>query len=66
MWSRLDKKVSNGSIILMHSGTEHTADSLDLIINNIKKEGYEIVPVSELIYKGSYMIDSTGTQHKTD
>ena len=66
MWNRLDKKLSNGSIILMHNGTEHTADSLDMIINNIKQEGYEIVPISELIYKDSYTIDNAGTQHRTE
>ena len=34
MWERLDSKLKSGDIILMHNGTEHTADSLELIINN--------------------------------
>ena len=37
MWNRLDTKLSSGDIILMHNGTKHTADSLDMIINNINK-----------------------------
>ena len=62
MWNRLDLKLSSGDIILMHNGTKHTADSLDMILKNIKQKGYDVVPVSELIYKDNYKIDSTGMQ----
>ncbi len=62
MWERLNGKLKNGSIILMHNGTEHTADSLDMLIKNIKQQGYEIVTVSNLIYKNNYIIDNNGTQ----
>ena len=60
MWKRLDGKLTSGSIILMHNGTKHTKDSLKMIINNIKNDGYKIVPVSELIYKENYYIDVNG------
>ena len=46
----------------MHNGTKHTADSLEQIITNIKKSGYNIVKVSDLIYDSNYTIDSTGMQ----
>ena len=62
MWNRLDSKLSSGDIILMHNGTEHTADSLDMILKNIKQKGYDGVLVSELIYKENYKIDATGMQ----
>lgn len=62
MWDRLKDKLSSGDIILMHNGTKHTADSLDMIIQNIKNKGYEIVPVSNLIYTENYTIDANGTQ----
>lgn len=62
MWKRLDKKLSSGDIILTHNGTKHTADSLDMLLKNIKQKGFEVVPVSELIYKDNYKIDSTGMQ----
>ena len=62
MWNRLNGKLKSGDIILMHNGTKHTADSLDMLIKNIKKEGYEIVPVGELIYKDNYKINSAGIQ----
>ena len=64
MWDRLKDKLKYGDIILMHNGTKHTADALDKIIYNIKEKGYEIVPVSELIYSDNYTIDANGMQRK--
>ena len=45
MWNKIKDKISNGDIILMHNGTEHTADSLDMIIKNIKEKGFNLVTV---------------------
>ena len=64
MWERIEPKLENGSIILMHNGTENTATSLDMLITKIKEKGYNIVKVSELIYKENYTIDNNGVQHK--
>lgn len=64
MWGRLESKLKEGSIILSHNGTEHTADSLDMLIKNIKQKGFNIIPVSNLIYKNEYKIDSNGVQLK--
>lgn len=64
MWKRLENKLAPGSIILSHNGTKHTADSLDMLITNIKKKGYNIVTVSELIYKDNYYIDVNGIQRQ--
>lgn len=62
MWARLDGKLKNGDIILSHNGTEHTADSLDKLLTNIKEKGFQVVTVSELIYEENYMIDGNGVQ----
>ena len=64
MWKRIGENLQNGDIILSHNGTAHTADSLDMLIKNIKEKGFEIVKVSELIYKDNYEINSNGTQIK--
>lgn len=64
MWNRLDSKLSNGSIILSHNGTKHTADSLEMLMHNIKEKGYDIVTVSELIYKENFKIDNNGVQRR--
>ncbi|MBQ3970352.1 MAG: polysaccharide deacetylase family protein [Clostridia bacterium] len=57
---RIKKNIKNGSIILMHNGGGHTAESLPTIIQTIYDLGYEIVPISELIGDGDYTTDSTG------
>jgi len=62
MWNRIKHKLKNGSIILSHNGTSHTADSLEMLIKNIKQSGYEIVKVSDIIYKENYIININGTQ----
>ena len=62
MWNKIKDKISNGDIILMHNATEHTADSLDMIIKNIKEKGFNLVTVSDLIYKENYSIDVNGKQ----
>ena len=62
MWNRLKNKLENGSIILSHNGTKHTADSLDMLIKNIKSQGFEVTTVSDLIYKDNYIINNNGIQ----
>lgn len=64
MWKRIRNKISNGSIILSHNGTKNTANSLDGLIKNIKSQGFELLTVSELIYKDNYVIDNNGMQIK--
>ena len=64
MWKRIGNNLQNGDIILSHNGTAHTSDSLDMLIKNIKEKGFQIVKVSNLIYKENYDINSNGTQIK--
>ena len=64
MWNRIGDKLKSGDIILSHNGTKHTADSLDMLIKNIKQKGFEVVKVSDLIYLENYTINSSGTQLK--
>ena len=64
MWNRLENRLVKGSIILSHNGTKHTADSLDMLIKNIKSQGFEITTVSDLIYKDNYIINNNGIQIK--
>ena len=58
------KNLKNGSIILMHNGAKYTAEALPKVIEGLKAKGYEIVPISELIYKENYHLDVTGRQIK--
>jgi polysaccharide deacetylase family sporulation protein PdaB len=59
---RVLSKVKNGSIVLFHNNATYTAAALPVVLENLQKEGYKVVPVSELIYKDNYYIDHTGMQ----
>lgn len=59
---RVVPKVTNGSIVLFHNAGEHTPEALPAILESLISEGYEIVPVSELIYTENYTVDPTGKQ----
>ena len=58
------KHLDGGAIILCHNGAKFTADALDTLITNLKGQGYEIVPISELIYRDGYHMDAEGRQVK--
>jgi len=58
------KNLGNGSIILCHNGAKYTKEALEAMIVGLKEKGYEIVPVSELIYREDYHMDVTGRQIK--
>ena len=62
MCKRIQKKIRNGNIILMHNDTKYTAQGLQQIIDTIKEMGYEIVPLSELVYQDNYEINHEGRQ----
>ena len=63
---RVTSKVQPGSIILFHNAALHTPEALPGIIEALVKDGYTLVPVSELILHGTYntdyTIDHTGRQ----
>lgn len=59
------KNLGNGSIVLCHNGAEYTAAALDTLIDTLEEEGYEIVPLSELIYRDNYHLNHEGRQIKS-
>lgn len=61
---RVLSKVKNGSIILFHNNSDHILDALPIIILSLKNKGYQMVNLSELVYKDNYEIDNNGTQIK--
>lgn len=60
------KHLGNGSIILMHNGAKYTPAALEAVILGLKEQGYELVPISELIYTENYEMDHEGRQHLKD
>ena len=63
MVERITAKLTPGSIILMHNGAKNTPEALPLIIDAVRAEGYEFVPISELLPKGNYTTDHEGRMH---
>ncbi|MGI6329200.1 MAG: polysaccharide deacetylase family protein [Dethiobacteria bacterium] len=63
MVQRVTEKLHPGAIILFHNNGKYTAEALPEIIAWVKEQGYSIVPISELLYKENFYIDSnTGAQ----
>lgn len=59
-----NKKMENGAIILMHTGTVYTKQALPVIIQRLKPEGYRFVPVSQMILTKNFYIDPEGKQRR--
>lgn len=58
------KHLGNGSIILCHNGGKHTAEALDELLSTLKEKGFTLVPISQLIIKDNYTIDTEGRQKR--
>jgi len=61
---RVSKSTTNGSIVLFHNNAKHISEFLPLVLEQLQQQGYEIVPISELIYKDNYTIDHSGRQKR--
>lgn len=59
---RVTRNVSSGSIVLFHNNAKYVLEYLPTVIERLQADGYEIVPISELIYKDNFYMDSTGRQ----
>ncbi len=59
---RVLDRVQPGSIVLFHNAAEHTPEALPGILESLQADGYQIVPISELLLRGDSFIDSTGRQ----
>lgn len=62
---RVTRNVRNGSIVLFHNNAKYIEEYLPIVIERLQESGYEIVPISELIYREDYMMDNTGRQINT-
>ena len=59
-----NKNLTEGAILLLHTGTLYTKEALPEILHRIKEKGYHFVLVSQLIYKSDFYIDFSGKQYK--
>lgn len=56
--NRVMKNAGSGDIILMHNNAPDTPEALKAIIKKLKEKDLEIVPLSKLIYRDNYYIES--------
>ncbi|NLO49295.1 MAG: polysaccharide deacetylase family protein [Clostridiales bacterium] len=59
---RVLSRIKPGSIVLFHNAAIHTPEALPDIIESLLKDGYAIVPISQILLKEDYTIDHTGRQ----
>jgi polysaccharide deacetylase family sporulation protein PdaB len=62
IYNRVTQKAQNGSIVLFHNAAKNTPNALPMIIESLQAKGYELVPISELIYTENYEINHEGRQ----
>ena len=60
--SQVLERAFPGAIVLLHSNLAETALAMPKLIEQLTSAGYEILPLSQLIYQGEYVISLTGTQ----
>ena len=61
---RVTRNVKKGSIVLFHNNAKYVLEYLPLVLERLQKDGYKIVPISELIIRENYYIDHTGMQKR--
>lgn len=59
---RVLERVQPGSILLFHNAAENTPAALPGVIEGLLRQGYTMVPVSQLILREDYTMDHTGRQ----
>lgn len=61
---RVIKRAKNGSIVLFHNNSDNIVEGLKMVLEYLTTNGYQVVPVGELIYQNDYKINNQGTQIK--
>ena len=63
IFNRVTSQVKPGSIVLFHNAALHTPEALPRILEALIRDGFSVIPISQLIYTGDYTIDHAGCQH---
>ncbi|MDO5351051.1 MAG: polysaccharide deacetylase family protein [Lachnospiraceae bacterium] len=54
--------LKDGSIVRFHCGVKYTPEALAEIITGFKEQGYDLVPLSEMVIQEKYHLDEEGRQ----
>ena len=60
---RVTEKAHPGAIVLFHNAALNTPEALPCILEKLLSQGYQFVPISDLIYRDNYRIDQAGKQY---
>lgn len=61
---RVVQKAGPGSIILFHNNAKYITQALPSILEDFRRRGLDVVPISQLIYYEDFFIDHEGRQHQ--
>lgn len=65
MVDRVMERAGPGEIVLFHNAGRHTPEALRALLPRLKAAGYEVVPISDLIYREDFIIEShSGVQRR--
>lgn len=64
IFRRVTADIQAGDIVLFHNNGLHTAEALPLILDHLKNQGLQVVPVSELLWQEDWYVDVNGVQHR--
>ncbi len=59
---RVTSKITSGSIVLFHNAALHTPEALPGILEHMIGQGYEVIPISQILLDCNYYMDHTGRQ----
>jgi len=64
IFERVMKRIRGGDIVLFHNNGLHTAEALEDILACLEAEGFQVVPIGELLLPGETYIDFNGVQRQ--
>lgn len=62
IFRRVQERIKPGAIVLFHNNGKHTAEAVERLLPHLLGQGYQVIPVFELIYHDAYYIDEHGIQ----
>lgn len=59
---RATSNVKSGDILLFHNDSKYILQALPKVLESLQQQGFEIVPISQLLLDGNTVIDTQGRQ----
>lgn len=60
---RATTNVQKGDIVLFHNDSQYITQALPTILDAYQQQGFQVIPVGEILLEGAYTIDVQGKQH---